>query len=170
MRLLRNLAQDHQFPAVLTLHQPRATIWAMLDDVMLIAPGGKVVYHGPTSQAVDYFDGLGYPCPEHTNVAEHLIDLVSVDHEDQAKGARDHTRCRDLAVAWNDHRHHHDQSHQGAANTTGPSLADRTAFTWPPQRRRLSLPRRFGCLLLRSWRTATRERMVFGARLCVSAG
>ena len=30
------------------------------------------MYHGPAASAVDYFAGLGYPCPRYTNPAVRL--------------------------------------------------------------------------------------------------
>ena len=58
----------------------------MLDDVLLLAPNGRVVYMGARDGALRHFAKLGHPCPPATNPAEHLIDLVSVDH-DEAEGA-----------------------------------------------------------------------------------
>ena len=65
---------------VVTLHQPRSLIWHLLDDIILLANGGRCVYQGSRAKAVAYFSRLGHPCPADTNPAEHLIDLVSVDY------------------------------------------------------------------------------------------
>ena len=32
---------------------------------------GDVVYYGKAHQMVDYFTGLGYPCPEFTNPCDY---------------------------------------------------------------------------------------------------
>ena len=40
---------------VATLHQPRKEILALVDDVLLLAPGGRVVYYGPTNKLENYF-------------------------------------------------------------------------------------------------------------------
>ena len=39
VRLVRSAASDRSIPAVATLHQPRSSIWAMLDDVLLLVVG-----------------------------------------------------------------------------------------------------------------------------------
>eukprot|EP01039_Chlorochromonas_danica_P009923 gene9922-10973_t len=77
--ILREVAVDKGLISIVTIHQPRSSIWTLFDDIMLLAPNGKVVYHGPREQAIDYFSGLGFSCPNNTNPAEYLIDLVSVD-------------------------------------------------------------------------------------------
>jgi hypothetical protein len=76
---------DLHIPAIVVLHQPRSSVWHSLDSVMLMAAGGRVVYHGARSNAVRYFTRLGYTCPEMTNHAEYLIDLVAIDPEDPFK-------------------------------------------------------------------------------------
>jgi hypothetical protein len=35
------------------------------------------VYQGNARASVDYFEKLGYPCPEFTNPADHLIDIIA---------------------------------------------------------------------------------------------
>lgn len=41
------------------------------------------MYIGPTSEACSYFSKLGFKCKKEGNVAEFLIDLVSVDVEEE---------------------------------------------------------------------------------------
>ena len=50
VKLLRSLAASRGCAAVATLHQPRGSIWRELDDVMLLAPGGHVIYLGPRTE------------------------------------------------------------------------------------------------------------------------
>jgi ABC-2 type transporter len=78
VRLIKRHIVRHQIPGLLSLHQPRSSIWQQLDYVMLLATGGFVIYFGPTNEAVDYFARLGYACPKYTNPAEYLLDLISV--------------------------------------------------------------------------------------------
>ncbi|CAE8605578.1 unnamed protein product, partial [Polarella glacialis] len=99
--LLRELAVTRSCVAIATLHQPRAAIWRMLDDVLLLSPGGHVVYCGPASDVLPYFQGLGHSCMlEGMNPAEFLIDLVSVDTEDPASLAADRKRIASLAASF----------------------------------------------------------------------
>ena len=77
LQLLKKIAVQKNVAVVCTIHQPRSSIWNVFDDIMLLGPGGHVIYHGPRDQVVPYFAGIGYPCPKDTNPAEFLIDLVS---------------------------------------------------------------------------------------------
>ncbi|KAL2324197.1 hypothetical protein Fmac_023255 [Flemingia macrophylla] len=50
------------------------------DDIILLTEG-SLVYAGPArDEPLTYFSKFGYHCPDHTNPAEFLTDLVSIDH------------------------------------------------------------------------------------------
>lgn len=42
VRLVQRTAVTLDIPAIATLHQPRSSIWSSLDDVLVLAPGGRV--------------------------------------------------------------------------------------------------------------------------------
>ena len=77
IQLLRSLAEQGN-TVVFSIHQPRASIYALFDDITLLS-GGRVAYSGPVSDLVPHFTALGYPCPSNINPAEYYVDLVSVD-------------------------------------------------------------------------------------------
>ncbi|MCJ1469671.1 hypothetical protein MMC07_008307 [Pseudocyphellaria aurata] len=80
LRFLRKLSEVGQ-AVLVTIHQPSASLFAQFDSLLLLAKGGKTVYSGPigeNAQTVkDYFGRYGAPCPDDTNPAEHMIDVVS---------------------------------------------------------------------------------------------
>ena len=39
---------------------------------------GHIVYQGAANMAADYFAKGGYPCPELTNPADHLLDVITM--------------------------------------------------------------------------------------------
>ncbi|PIN10171.1 Transporter, ABC superfamily (Breast cancer resistance protein) [Handroanthus impetiginosus] len=79
METLRQLAQDGH-TVICSIHQPRGSVYAKFDDIMLLAEG-SVVYAGPAGdESLAYFAKLGYICPDHVNPAEFLADLISVDY------------------------------------------------------------------------------------------
>ena len=59
------------------IHQPRIEIFQKFDDVILLAPGGRTVYQGPTSQTQGYFEKLGYVFPLTANPADVYMDILS---------------------------------------------------------------------------------------------
>lgn len=62
---------------VAVLHQPRFEILNLCDDLLLLGRGGKTVYMGPTTDALSYFNSLGYLCPPYLNPADFFIDITS---------------------------------------------------------------------------------------------
>jgi hypothetical protein len=47
---------------VATIHQPNSLITDTFDDWALLAQG-RLLFSGPWSTAVPYFEAAGYPCP-----------------------------------------------------------------------------------------------------------
>jgi ABC-type multidrug transport system permease subunit/ABC-type multidrug transport system ATPase subunit len=80
VRFLRKLADVGQ-AVLVTIHQPSAQVFSVFDTLLLLAGGGKTVYFGDIGEngktVKGYFERHGAPCPEETNLAEHMIDVVS---------------------------------------------------------------------------------------------
>jgi ABC-type multidrug transport system ATPase subunit len=184
VRLIKMAVQERNIPCILALHQPRSSIFKMLDSVILMAPGGHVVYMGKANEAVSYFARLGYACPPETNPAEFLLDLVSVDSEDPREASEDEVRISFLAAAFLERQHTFEkwviafQSNEvdvdvvlENALSTGEELAGATATI---NRKKCTLTfrpiQRFGRLLLRSWRQNIRNHRVNIFRLLASGG
>ena len=79
IRFLRKLVDGGQ--AVLcTIHQPSAVLFDAFDSLLLLAKGGKMTYFGETGKdsktVLDYFGRNGAPCPPDANPAEHIVDVV----------------------------------------------------------------------------------------------
>jgi ABC-type multidrug transport system ATPase subunit len=77
IKSIKRICSDFGSTAICTLHQPRKEIFEQLDDIMLLSEHGRVVYHGPASNAVLYFQGLGITCPRMMNPADFLLDIAS---------------------------------------------------------------------------------------------
>ena len=130
---------------------------------MLMAPGGRVCYMGDTDDAVGYFAKLGYPCPNETNPAEFLLDLVSIDSEDPTTAVEDEGRIAKLAGAFAERKFAFPVvKKQPRENKDIKSIG--------VKRRASRSIRRFGQLLLRSWRQNIRNHRVNLLRLAASGG
>jgi len=83
MESLRVLAEEGH-TVVCTLHQPRASIWKLVDDVMVLSEG-SVIYSGSCEAVTDYFQTapLSFPCEAHCNVAEFVVDLAAIDFSNE---------------------------------------------------------------------------------------
>jgi len=84
---------------VCTIHQPNSQIFAMLDNLILLAKG-RVIYNGPVKEVVNYFGSIGHPVPPYTNPADYLIELIHVDQS--AKGGEAEGNVRKLIDLWPD--------------------------------------------------------------------
>lgn len=62
---------------VMVIHQPRQSLLALFDDVLLLAKGGHTVYLGSSNSISPYFEGLGFKKPLHENPADWYVDIVS---------------------------------------------------------------------------------------------
>lgn len=64
---------------VISIHQPSSVCFEMCDDIILLT-GGRLVYFGEREQAKSHFEQLGHPTPPFCNIAEHFLDLISIDY------------------------------------------------------------------------------------------
>ena len=39
--------------------------------------GGRTVYLGPSTEALSYFEQLGFECPRHSNPSDFFMDVIS---------------------------------------------------------------------------------------------
>ncbi|CAB1436408.1 unnamed protein product [Pleuronectes platessa] len=63
---------------IMSIHQPRYSIYRLFDTLTLLV-SGKMVYHGPAPNALDYFANIGYPCEPHNNPADFFLDVINGD-------------------------------------------------------------------------------------------
>ncbi|KAI8531784.1 hypothetical protein RHMOL_Rhmol11G0162400 [Rhododendron molle] len=73
---LQQLAHVTDATILVALLQPAPEIFDLFDDIILMAEG-KIVYHGPRSHIVEYFEDCGFRCPERKGVADFLQEVIS---------------------------------------------------------------------------------------------
>lgn len=71
---LQQLVHITDATAVVSLLQPAPETFELFDDLILIAEG-KIVYHGPCNQALQFFEDCGFKCPERKGVADFLQEV-----------------------------------------------------------------------------------------------
>lgn len=79
LTILEKLAVDEGRTIVMTIHQPRYSLFEKFGQILLLAKGGNAVFNGSPDDMVDYFSKLGFKCPPLTNFADYVLDLVSID-------------------------------------------------------------------------------------------
>uniref|UniRef100_A0A8K9XUM9 ABC transporter domain-containing protein n=1 Tax=Oncorhynchus mykiss TaxID=8022 RepID=A0A8K9XUM9_ONCMY len=76
--LLLKRMSSHGRTIILSIHQPRYSIFRLFDSLTLLV-SGKQVYHGPAQSALDYFSNIGYTCEPHNNPADFFLDVINGD-------------------------------------------------------------------------------------------
>ncbi|XP_068443907.1 broad substrate specificity ATP-binding cassette transporter ABCG2 [Clinocottus analis] len=75
--LLKRMAKSGR-TIILSIHQPRYSIYRLFDSLTLLVTG-KQVYHGPAQSALEYFSNIGYTCEPHNNPADFFLDIINGD-------------------------------------------------------------------------------------------
>eukprot|EP00937_MAST-01D_sp_MAST-1D-sp2_P006810 g6810.t1 len=79
MSTLKALCEKSGRTVVVSIHQPRSSIYAMLDSLLLLAQGRVVYAGGAGAPCSAHFARLGEPVPADFNPADHFLDVSSVD-------------------------------------------------------------------------------------------
>jgi len=98
MNCLRRVASGGR-AVVCTIHQPRSSIYALFDQLLLLSQG-KIVYYGDAKAATDYFSRQQFVCPEHFNPADYFLDVISIDQKTPDMKAEGEARVLQLAEAY----------------------------------------------------------------------
>jgi ABC-type multidrug transport system ATPase subunit len=71
---LQQLVHITDSTALISLLQPAPETFNLFDDVILMAEG-KIVYHGPCSHALQFFEDCGFKCPQRKGAADFLQEV-----------------------------------------------------------------------------------------------
>nr|ATB19617.1 putative ABCG7 [Juniperus indica] len=152
METLQKLAQDGH-TVVCSIHQPRGSIYAKFDDLILLSEGA-VVYAGPAKEEpLSYFSKYGFICDEHVNPAEFFADLISVDYSSNQSEESSRNRIDYLVEVF---------AKKYADEVDGSlNLELQTSKIYTARRkfvsRKVGLWKQFHLLLKRAWMQATRD-------------
>ena len=67
---------------VISLLQPAPETYDLFDDIILLSDG-QIVYQGPREYVLEFFQSMGFKCPERKGVADFLQEVTS--KKDQAQ-------------------------------------------------------------------------------------
>lgn len=62
--------------AVISLLQPAPETYDLFDDVILLSDG-HIVYQGPREQVLEFFEAMGFKCPDRKGVADFLQEVTA---------------------------------------------------------------------------------------------
>jgi len=98
MQCMKELAESGRL-VVSIIHQPRSSIYAMFDKLLLLSEG-KTMFFGKATEAVEYFAKLDFVCKESFNPADYFLDLFSPDNRSKMQEDESTARIKKLADAW----------------------------------------------------------------------
>ncbi|KAJ1873626.1 hypothetical protein H4R99_007941 [Coemansia sp. RSA 1722] len=96
--LTKDMTKERNLCTLMTIHQPSAEMVAQFDKLILLSQG-KLIYMGPTKQAVPYFESIGFPST-HSNPANFFIDLTTIDFSSDKAMQESEQHVQNLADAF----------------------------------------------------------------------
>ncbi|XP_041487190.1 ATP-binding cassette sub-family G member 5 [Microtus oregoni] len=96
--LLAELARKDRI-VIVTIHQPRSELFQHFDKIAILTYG-ELVFCGTPEEMLDFFNGCGYPCPEHSNPFDFYMDLTSVDTQSREREIETYKRVQMLESAF----------------------------------------------------------------------
>uniref|UniRef100_A0A0E0HJ07 ABC transporter domain-containing protein n=1 Tax=Oryza nivara TaxID=4536 RepID=A0A0E0HJ07_ORYNI len=78
----QQLTNISEYTMVISLLQPTPEVFDLFDDLILMAEG-KIIYHGPRNEALNFFEECGFICPERKEVADFLQEILSCKDQQQ---------------------------------------------------------------------------------------
>ena len=163
-QILKSLASEGN-TVIASIHQPRASVFAMFDELTLLSEG-RVMFSGPTSSLLSYFAAQGFPCPSHVSPAEYFVDLISVDYSSPQAEEESKARIAKLGDAA--------RAKHLADGFEGDELASMSAVDKPKGSRGgligglKAAGTKFALLYRRAWRSVSRDKALNIARLASS--
>ncbi|KIW12024.1 hypothetical protein PV08_09298 [Exophiala spinifera] len=76
IKVLQSLADEGR-TVILSIHQPRSDTFRQFGKLLLLTHSGDVAYAGGVPNILPHFSEIGYTCPDATNPADFIMDLVS---------------------------------------------------------------------------------------------
>ena len=62
--------------ALISLLQPAPETYDLFDDIILLSDG-QIVYQGPRENVLEFFEFMGFKCPERKGVADFLQEVMT---------------------------------------------------------------------------------------------
>ena len=77
VKSLRQFLHILEGTAVISLLQPAPETYELFDDIILLTDG-KIVYQGPRDNVLEFFESMGFKCPERKGVADFLQEVRTI--------------------------------------------------------------------------------------------
>ncbi|CAN1270070.1 ABC transporter G family member 39 [Linum perenne] len=81
-KFMRQMVHIMEGTMIISLLQPAPETFELFDDVILLSEG-RIVYQGPREKVVDFFEFMGFKCPQRKGVADFLQEVTSKKDQEQ---------------------------------------------------------------------------------------
>ncbi|KAI3461317.1 hypothetical protein Pfo_017980 [Paulownia fortunei] len=82
VKFMRQMVHIMDITMVISLLQPAPETFDLFDDVILLSDG-QIVYQGPRENVLEFFEHMGFKCPERKGVADFLQEVTSKNDQEQ---------------------------------------------------------------------------------------
>ncbi|XP_004515482.1 pleiotropic drug resistance protein 2-like [Cicer arietinum] len=88
VRFMRQMVHIMDVTMIISLLQPAPETYNLFDDIILLSEG-EIVYQGPRESVLDFFQTVGFKCPERKGIADFLQEVTSRKDQEQYWFKRD---------------------------------------------------------------------------------
>lgn len=82
IKYMKQMVHIMDVTMIISLLQPAPETFELFDDVILLSEG-QVVYQGPRENILEFFESVGFKCPERKGVADFLQEVTSIKDQQQ---------------------------------------------------------------------------------------
>ncbi|XP_051120010.1 pleiotropic drug resistance protein 2-like [Andrographis paniculata] len=82
VKYMRQMVHIIDITMIISLLQPAPETFDLFDDIILLSEG-QLVYQGPRENILDFFNSIGFKCPERKGVADFLQEVTSKKDQEQ---------------------------------------------------------------------------------------
>ncbi|KAL9419245.1 hypothetical protein AB3S75_037074 [Citrus x aurantiifolia] len=82
VRFMRQMVHITDVTMIISLLQPAPETYDLFDDIILLSEG-EIVYQGPREYVLDFFESVGFRCPERKGAADFLQEVTSRKDQQQ---------------------------------------------------------------------------------------
>ncbi|PON48568.1 ABC transporter-like [Trema orientale] len=82
VKFMRQMVHIMDVTMVISLLQPAPETYDLFDDIILLSEG-QIVYQGPRKNVLEFFEYMGFKCPDRKGVADFLQEVTSKKDQEQ---------------------------------------------------------------------------------------
>ncbi|URD73004.1 Plant PDR ABC transporter associated [Musa troglodytarum] len=82
LKYLQQLTHVLDLTMVVSLLQPTQEAFNLFDDIIFLCEG-RIAYQGPRQHVLEFFESMGFKCPDRKNIADFLLEVTSKMDQEQ---------------------------------------------------------------------------------------